>query len=445
MMANNDSGIVLIIDDNPTNLEVLYSALSSSGYEVLIEMDGSNAIEQVRQNSPDLILLDVMMPEINGFEMCRRLQADSSTKAIPIIFMTALSDTKDKVKGLSLGAVDYITKPFQQEEVLARVRTQLKLRRLSLELEQQKQLLEQKVQERTLELSQTLGNLKKAQLQLVQHEKMSTIGQFVAGIAHEINNPVGFISGNLEQLTLVVKDVIDLLQLYQKHVPHPGIEIESTVEAIDLFFWLDELPKMLTSMKTGIERIRNISTSLRTFSRADSNSKMLVNIHEGLDSTLMILQHRLKVQSYRPAIQVIKNYGEIPLIECSLGQLNQVFMNILANAIDALDESNRDRKFADLESDPNIITITTRTIDPDRFIEIRIEDNGNGIADHIKAQIFDNFFTTKAVGQGTGMGLSISRQIVEETHGGRLSCESTENGTVFVIGLPVRASSLSEL
>jgi two-component system, NtrC family, sensor kinase len=436
MLNLEEIGTILVIDDNPTNLQVLYKALSDRGYDVLVEMDGKSGVELVKNSPPDLILLDVMMPGIDGFETCRRLQADPLTKEIPVIFMTALSDTVDKVKGLSLGAVDYISKPFQQEEVLARIKVHLRLRRLTLQLAEQNQQLEERVEKRTAKLYETIEELKQTQLHLVQSEKMSAIGQLIAGIAHEINNPVGCIVGNIQEATNAIKDLTEYLQLCEKECQIPGSEIEKKASDIDLEFLMEDLPKMLFSMKIGIDRIRNISNSLRTFSRADSEYKVLADIREGIDSTLMILQHRLKANSCRPAIQIIKNYGDIPLLKCYLGQLNQVFMNVLANAIDALEEANQGQTFAYIESAPNIITITTQLSNCEGDILIKIKDNGKGMSEQIISQIYDHSFTTKAVGKGTGIGLSISRQIVEETQGGCLTCSSVlGEGTEFTIAL----------
>ncbi|MEG3849045.1 response regulator [Microcoleus sp. herbarium19] len=436
MLNSEEIGTILVIDDNPTNLQVLYKALSDRGYDVLVEMDGKSGIELVKNSPPDLILLDVMMPGIDGFETCSRLQADLITKEIPIIFMTALSDTVDKVKGLSLGAVDYISKPFQQEEVLARIKVHLKLRRLTLQLAEQNQQLEERVEKRTAKLYQTIKELKQTQLQLVQSEKMSAIGQLIAGIAHEINNPVGCIVGNIEEATNAIKDLTEYLHLCQEKCHISGSEMERKALEIDLEFLIEDLPKMLFSMKTGIERIRNISNSLRTFSRADSEYKVLADIREGIDSTLMILQHRLKANNNRPEIQVIKKYGDIPLLKCYLGQLNQVFMNVVANAIDAVEESNQGRTFSSIAAAPNTITITTELSERQGDVLIKIKDNGKGMSEEIISHIFECSFTTKAVGKGTGIGLSISRQIVEETHGGCLTCASVlGEGTEFTIAL----------
>ncbi|MBD1813869.1 trifunctional serine/threonine-protein kinase/ATP-binding protein/sensor histidine kinase [Microcoleus vaginatus DQ-U2] len=287
------------------------------------------------------------------------------------------------------------------------------------------------------ELERSLVDLQQAQLQIVQSEKMSALGNLVTGIAHEINNPVGFISGNIEEATITIKDLIGHLKLYQEKLPNPGEEIEEDAEDIDLEYALEDLPKMLLSMKVGCDRIRGISTSLRTFSRADKDYKVPFNIHEGIDSTILILKHRLKANEHHPAIEVVTDYGNLPPIECFPGQLNQVFMNLLANAIDALEESKQTRSLEALKANPHCITVRTRQ-SGDRHIKIQIADNGAGMTEAVKQRIFDHLFTTKAVGKGTGLGLAIARQIVVETHGGTINVNSTlGGGTEFEIVLPV--------
>jgi predicted ATPase/signal transduction histidine kinase/tRNA A-37 threonylcarbamoyl transferase component Bud32 len=294
-------------------------------------------------------------------------------------------------------------------------------------------------QDKSRELEQSFQNLQEAQLQIIQSEKMSSLGNLVAGVAHEINNPIGFITGSIAHAKNTVKDLIDYLQLYQEKFPNPGIEIEEKAAEIDIDFLLKDLPKMIDAMTVGTQRIRNISTSLRTFSRADTTSKILANIHEGIDSTLMILQHRLKADHNRPAIQIIKTYGNIPLVKCYLGQLNQVFMNILANAIDALEEANIGRNFLEIQENyPNIITILTQVNEDNENVVIKIRDNAKGMSEEVKNCVFDNLFTTKCVGKGTGLGLSISRQIIVENHIGSLICESVlGEGTEFIISIPI--------
>ncbi|NDJ22575.1 response regulator [Nostoc sp. B(2019)] len=415
---------ILVVDDTPANLEVICETLGDAGYEVITAIDGDRALKRIQTNPPDLILLDVQMPGIDGFETCQRLKADPTTANIPIIFMTALSDTDSKVKGFDLGAVDYVTKPFQEQEMLARVKTQLQLWQLTKNLEQH-------IAERTAELKTALNQLHHSQLQLVQSEKMSALGNLVAGVAHEINNPVGFIAGNLQPAQEYVQNLLQLIALYQQELPHPSATLQAAIEEIDLEYLQEDLPKLLISMREGVNRIRNISTSLRTFSRSDCDRPIPFNIHEGIDSTLMILQHRLKANEFRPAIEVIKHYGDIPQIECYVGQLNQVFMNILANAIDALEEVAQKRI--------NQITICTQITDDPQLVQLRIQDNGIGMSQQVKQRIFDHLFTTKEIGKGTGLGLAIAYQIVTEKHNGSLDVNSTlGQGTEFIITLPVK-------
>ncbi|MEH1886096.1 GAF domain-containing sensor histidine kinase [Nostoc sp.] len=279
--------------------------------------------------------------------------------------------------------------------------------------------------------------IQQAQLQIVQSEKMSALGNLVAGVAHEINNPVGFIAGNLQPASDYINDTFRLIDLYQQEYPDPTAAIQDEIEAIDLEYVREDLPKLISSMKLGIDRIREISNSLRTFSRADRDRKISFNIHEGIDSTILILRHRLKANGNRPEIEVVKKYGNLPQIECFPGQLNQVFMNIVANAIDALEESNQGRNVTDIKTNPNRITITTCR-GQQKTIVVKIADNGTGIPEERRERIFDNLFTTKTVGKGTGLGLAIARQIVEDNHRGKLSCNSVlVKGTEFVIEIPV--------
>jgi two-component system, NtrC family, sensor kinase len=284
------------------------------------------------------------------------------------------------------------------------------------------------------ELEQTLRELKQTQTQMVQAEKMSSLGQLVAGVAHEINNPISFIHGNVNPALEYVEDLLGLIKLYQQHCPHSVPAIEAAIEEIDLDFVAEDLKKLLGSMKVGTERIREIVLSLRNFSRLDESEMKAVNIHEGIDSTLMILQNRLKWSGDCTTIQIIKNYGNLPKVECYAGQLNQVFMNLLVNAIDAFEESFEKSLF-DSQHQPKI-TIQTKV--NANVISIAIADNGPGISEALQSRLFDPFFTTKPVGKGTGMGLSISYQIITERHGGRLTCQSRSGqGTTFLIELPL--------
>jgi signal transduction histidine kinase len=421
---------ILLVDDNPNNLKVLSEAIQGCGWKILMATDGESAIEQTEYAAPDLILLDVMMPGIDGFETCRRLKANSITQNIPIIFMSALADATDKVKGLEIGAVDYITKPFQQEEVIARLKLHLKISHLT-------RTLEQRVQERTAELTQSLQQLQNTQLQLIQSEKMSTLGQLIAGIGHEINNPIGFISGNCSHIEGYVKDLLRLVNLQQQKLPHPDPEIAELVEEIDLEYLVEDLPKILASMDQGIGRLKDISLSLRTFARSDISCMVEFQIHEGIDSTLMLLKHRLKDQGERPIIEVVRQYGELPPISCYPGQLNQVFMNIIANAIDAFDDLHQNRSVQEISAaSPHTITIATSVQHQQQTVTICIEDNALGMPPEVQARIFEPSFTTKAVGKGTGLGLAISYQIIIDKHNGQINCSSISGqGTKFIITL----------
>ncbi|MDJ0519458.1 MAG: AAA family ATPase [Trichodesmium sp. MO_231.B1] len=278
--------------------------------------------------------------------------------------------------------------------------------------------------------------LEQIQLQLIQSEKMASIGQLVSGVAHEINNPVGFIGGNLDYATEYIQDLMDLLQLYEQGIDWHSQTTQNKIEEIELDYLREDLPELIESMKEGTERIAEISKSMRTFSRGDTIAKVPFNIHEGIDSTLLILKHRLKANEVRPEIQVVKNYGNLPEVNCYPGQLNQVFMNLIANAIDAMDESNFGQTFTEIKASPNQISITTEIDNAKQQVIIRIGDNGMGMSEEVKQKIFGHLFTTKGVGKGTGLGLSISRQIVVEKHGGEITFTSElGKGTEFMISL----------
>lgn len=302
----------------------------------------------------------------------------------------------------------------------------------------ERKIAEIKLQQQAEALETALSNLKRAQLQMVQAEKMASLGNLVAGVAHEINNPIGFLNGSINNAKEYAQDLLRHLALYQQHHPDAAVPVQDNAEDIDLEFLREDLPTLLEAMKGATDRIKSISTSLRTFSRADTEHKVSANLHEGIESTLLILKYRLKANENRPAIQLVQNYGELPSVECFPGQLNQVFMNILANSIDVFDEAAQGLSFIDLEAQPQIITIQTQALIDENIVEICICDNGTGMEEAVKARVFDHLFTTKVVGKGTGLGLAIARQIVVEKHEGTLDVYSEPGrGSKFCIRLPI--------
>lgn len=426
-------GSLLVIDDTPANLSLLTQLLSDKGYKVRAAPSGKFALKSVEKNPPDLILLDIMMPEMNGYEVCLELKANPVTQEIPVIFLSALDEALDKVKAFDVGGVDYITKPFQAVEVLARVENQLRARSLQLQLIEKNQSLEEVIKE-----------LKWTQAQAIQNEKMLALGQIVAGVAHEINNPINFISGNLTPAQEYIQDLLKLIKTYQEQYSETNPCIEKMIEEIELDFIAEDLPQLLNSMQRGAERIATIVGGLRTFSRHDESEIKPVDIHTGIDSALMILEHQLRLTMTRSAITVIKNYGELPRVTCYVSALNQVFMNLIKNAIDALEEKVENPEAVDPNLTIRIQTLTTT----DATVKIIIADNGIGINREIISQIFDPFFTTKVVGKGTGLGLFSSYRIIVEKHKGQLTCNSQlGEGTEFVIEIPVQlalSSGISE-
>jgi len=290
--------------------------------------------------------------------------------------------------------------------------------------------------EQAAQLAAALDELKATHSQLVQSEKMSSLGLLIAGVAHEINNPVSFIHGNLAYLKNYTRDLFYYIELYQQHYPNPVAEIQQKIEENELDFLVEDFPKIVSSMSVGIERICQIVQSLRNFARHDDSQMKPVNLHEGIDSTLLILNHRLKGNGEMPPIEIVKEYGNLPPVECFAGPINQVFMNILSNAIDALGDGNSKQSFQEMRENPSQIKICTEVTE--NFVEIKIADNGPGITEEVKQRIFDTFFTTKPVGKGTGMGLSISYQIIVERHNGELYCTSElGKGTEFIIKMPI--------
>lgn len=420
---------ILIVDDTPANLRLLSKMMSESGYNVRQAINGKMALTAVKTVKPDLILLDINMPGMSGYEVCEILKKDQENSLIPIIFLSALDDIQDKVKGFKVGGIDYITKPFQFEEVVARIENQLTIKNLKKKLQTQNE-----------KLQTTLNELQYTQAQLVQNEKMVGLMQLVAGIAHEINNPISFISGNLEPAHLYIQDLLNIIKLYQTEYPNPSEVIQKATEDIEFEFMISDLQKLMNSMKHGVDRIKTVILALRIFSRLDESEIKPVNLQEGIDSTLLLLQHRLKPDGKRPEIDIIKDYDNtFPPVTCYASQINQVFLNLLNNAIDAIEIKTRQN----VDNFKPTILIASHQKDPQTVL-IRIKDNGIGIPETIKPRLFEAFFTTKSVGQGKGLGLLTCYQIIVDKHNGALHFDSTEGeGTEFQVEIPVHHGKIS--
>ncbi|MEP0754833.1 AAA family ATPase [Trichocoleus sp. Lan] len=432
---------ILIVDDEPVNVQVLVNYLSEQNYSLTQAFNGIEALAAIAQGlRPDIILLDVMMPRMTGYEVCKKIREQYSLNELPILMLTAKNQVSDLVEGFKSGANDYLIKPISKNELLARINLHLQLSNLEA-LRQ----AEAREREKAQQLELTLSALQRTQAQLIQAEKMSSIGQLVAGVAHEINNPVNFIYGNLAPTNDYARDLLNLIQMYEQFYPDPVPEIQREIETIELEYLKEDFPKILSSMQVGAERIQSIVLSLRNFSRLDEAEMKPVDIHSGIESTLLILQHRLKPQKNRLGIEVVKEFARLPKVACYAGQLNQVFMNILSNAIDALEEvcglsfagHDHEQSTMNHEQSPTI-WIRTSVVEEDR-VAIRIGNNGPSMTEEVQKKIFDPFFTTKPVGAGTGLGLSISYSIVVERHGGQIRCISSPlQGVEFIIEIPIQ-------
>lgn len=425
---------ILVVDDTPDNLRLLSAMLTNQGYEVRKALNGKIALNACKIILPDLILLDINMPEMDGYEVCQQLKANETTSEVPVIFISALDDVLDKVRAFDVGGSDYISKPFHAAELISRIENQINLRSLQI-----------KLNEKNTFLQKALENLKAAQAQQIQNEKMVALGHLVAGIAHEVNNPVSFIYGNLEYANEYIRDLFNLVETYEQEYPHPTEKIKKIKEEIDLDFLINDSVLLMDAMHRGAERIRSIVLALQNFSRHDEASYKRVNIHQGIESTLVMLQHRFRKTDYRDAINIIKQYNDLPQIKCFPSELNQVFMHLLNNAIDALNEEAKNfqakNKVADFNN-THTISISTETMECGSMARISIADNGIGIPEKIRRCIFDPFFTTKSVGKGSGLGLSICYQIIVQKHSGKLICNSSPGeGTEFTIELPTGTKS----
>ncbi|MDZ8092655.1 MAG: response regulator [Nostoc sp. DedQUE05] len=447
--TNHQKRNILVVDDTPDNLRLLSAMLTAQGFEVRKALNGKMALTACQMVLPDVILLDINMPGMDGYQVCQQLKADDKTSEVPVIFISALDDVVDKVKAFDVGGVDYIAKPFHGAEVVLRIENQINLR-----------LLQVKLQEQNFLLQQALDNLKASQVQQIQNEKMVALGQLVAGLAHEINNPISFIYGNLQYAGQYVEDLVKMIEVYQQEYPKPTPKIQQIAKDIDLNFIIKDLQNLIGAMYRGSDRIQEIVLALQHFSRHDEAEMKRVNIHEDIENTLVMLQHRLRETANRPAIVVVKDYGNLPLVTCYASELNQVFMHLLNNAIDAIEEGVENGKwgagnqFPDEamgneawgignQSSPPQIWIHTEVTDLN-LVKIAIADNGLGIEESLRSRLFDPFFTTKPVGKGSGLGLSISYQIIVQKHRGNISCNSSVGkGAEFAIEIPIEQPNIS--
>ena len=410
---------ILIVDDVPANLSLLTGILKQHGYKVRPAPSGPLALEAARHAPPDLILLDIHMPMMDGFEVCRHLKADEALKEIPVVFISALTETTDKIRAFDAGGVDYITKPFQVEEVLARVRTHLELRRTRRELKRKNK-----------RLKKALSDLQNTQVRLIQSEKMAALGVLSAGVAHEINNPVNFIKTSTLSLQRDVAELLAVAELGVSLCRNSGQpeckEILKLQEELEYQTILAEIPELFRSIVEGIRRTEEIVRSLRTFARQDEMMSNAVDLHEIIDSALIMLRNR-----YKNMTKVVRDYGEIPPIPCYVGKLSQVMINVLANAIEAIEKKGK--------AEEHQITIKTELLERDHrpYAAIHLADTGTGIPAAMIHKVFDPFFTTKEVGKGVGLGLYITSNIIRE-HKGTLEVSSQPgHGATFSILLPI--------
>lgn len=417
-----DKATVILIDDQLIIGEAVCRIISShSDISFHYISDPTQAIQKAIALSPTVILLDMIMPDMDGIMLLRWFRSHPATRDIPIVMLSSKEEAKLKADAFAEGANDYLIKLPDPIELIARIRYHSKA------YNNLKALTNTTInaQLQTQKLEHTVKQLQTAQVQLIQTEKMSGLGRMVAGLAHEINNPINFINGNFKHIDNYIESLVELINLYQQECPELTVALQEKITDINLEFILEDIPKVLASMKLGTERISEIVLSLRNFSRLDQAGKKTVNIHEGIESTLLFLKHRI-----RQEIQITREYGDLPLIECYPAELNQVFMNILSNAIDAVLEQHD-------KSQEKQILIKTEITESHRA-KITVIDSGIGIKTETQNKIFDPFFTTKPVNKGTGLGLSISYQIIKD-HQGEITVKSElGHGAEFVIEIPVK-------
>ncbi len=459
---------ILVVDDRVENLKLMSEFLIGAGFEVLVAKSGKRAIGILEQNSPDIILLDVMMPELNGFEVCQHLKTWEKTEDIPIILMSALDDFSnptEKIKGLRLGAVDYISKPIQLEEVLMRIQLHIKLSTLTKELQEKNKQLEQEVEER----KQRETELRRTQAQLVDSATLENLGRLVSGFAHEINNPIGILYGNVSYAHQYFHDLAELFNLYQQAYPQPTPEILKFSQEIDLAFLQEDWSQLMRSMEGNVDRIRHMVNAFKNFTRLEESYLKPVDLNESIDNMLLMLQHRLRSAVGRPEIKVIKDYTLIPKVSGYASQLNQVWMCLLNNAIDSLELSYASDGSDREHEEPPTITIRTEIEpsvpsqqsssqesssqqsssqqsssqqSPNEYAEtaiVKIIHNGFGSKDDLGQKLFDPFSSSKPSGKGMGLGLFLSRRIIEEQHHGNIHFISVPaRGTELTVEIPVK-------
>ena len=409
---------ILTIADVVT-LEVVQELLGREGHQVRVALDAGGGLELARELSPDAIVCDGTSAQIDWLEVCRRVKADRELATAYFVLLTTPEQFAE-LQELDAPFDDFLFKPIVKQELLGRVRAGMRSRELKLSLERTEQ---------ELQLSCD---------RIVQSETMSSLGELVSGIAHEINNPITFIYSNLTHVQSYATDLIELLQLYQKQFVHPGAEILQKQQDMEVEFILDDLLKIVSSMRTGSDRIRQIILSVQDFSRSDRSGWQLFDISDGLENTLLLLQHRLPAREGRRDIKVMKEYGNLPQVECYAGQLNQAFLNIINHAIDALEESTQELEESESVKFKPVILISTQVMDAQR-ISIEIADNGMASSEEIAAQISDPLLMTKPAKDSRALGLSVSYQIIVEQHKGELKCFSEPGkGTMFRIEIPLR-------